>query len=46
MARVKSARYAVVACDEAFKEGLIGAFDSNDHLESSVYSKISRKAHR
>ena len=38
MTEVSSTRHVVVACDEAFKGSLVGAF-ANDHSESSVYSK-------
>ena len=37
---VKGTRHVVVACDEASKESLISASDSNDHWETPVYSKI------
>ena len=38
---VKGTRHVVVACDEASKESLISASDSNDHWETPVYSKIT-----
>ena len=42
---VRGTRHVVVACDEAFNESLVEHL-INDHLKTSVYSKVTGKTVR